>query len=149
MPRRPGRDARGATSVLRPSGARLLDRADAELPALPATPERNLVLSDVRDMQGMLELDAGRRAAALTLFEEARSLRRASTDADTSDIDYIVASVGVFDGHGSRRDSRRCCRSPAALATARLESTGVTAFRWTAAVAVRVMDYPAAAVGLR
>ena len=32
---------------------------------------------------------------------------------------------------------------------ARQESTGVTAFRWTAAAAVRVMDYPVAEVGLR
>ena len=32
--------------------------------------------------------------------------------------------------------------------SARLESTGVTAFRWLAAIAVRVMDYPTAAIAL-
>ena len=31
----------------------------------------------------------------------------------------------------------------------RRESTGVTAFRWAAAMAIRVMDYPTASIGLR
>jgi DNA-binding CsgD family transcriptional regulator len=137
------RDVRPATER-----RRLLAQTDAEIATLPATPEGNLVLSDVREMQGMLELDAGRHAAALALFEEARGLRRASTDPDTSDIDYVVASVGVFDGHVENGLETMLQVARGARA-ARQEGTGVTAFRWTAASAVRVMAYPVAEVGLR
>jgi DNA-binding CsgD family transcriptional regulator len=137
------RDVRPATER-----RRLLAQTDAEIATLPATPEGNLVLSDVREMQGMLELDAGRHTAALALFEEARGLRRASTDPDTSDIDYVVASVGVFDGHVENGLETMLQVARGARA-ARQEGTGVTAFRWTAASAVRVMAYPVAEVGLR
>ena len=126
---------------------RLLDQAEAELTALPDSPERNVVLADVRLMRGMLELDAGRHEAARALLDEARTLRLASTDPDTGDIDYTVASIDVFDGRlvdgfETMLEGARHARA------ARLESTGVTAFRWTAAAAVRVMAYPVAEIGV-
>ncbi len=126
----------------------LLAQADAELGALPVTPEGNLVLSDVREMQGMLELDAGRHTAALALFELASDLRRASSDPDTSDIDSVVASVEVLAGHVDD-GLETMLRGARGARAARQESTGVTAFRWAAASAVRVMAYPVAEVGLR
>ena len=108
----------------------------------------NSLLSDARLMRGILELDAGRHAAALALFDEARDLRIASDDPDTADIDYVVASVAVLNGKGhdgfdTMLEGARRARA------ARQESTGVTAFRWAAAAAVRVMAYPTAEIGLR
>jgi DNA-binding CsgD family transcriptional regulator len=137
------RDVRPATER-----RRLLAEADAEVAALPPSPDRDLVLYDVRTLQGMLALDAGDHAGALALFEEARVLLAASEDPDTGDIDYSIASVGVFagrveDGLEEMIDVARRERA------ARHEATGVTAFRWTAAAAVRVMAYPVAEVGLR
>ena len=89
----------------------------------------------------------GRLDAAAALLAEARQPRHGLGDPDTGEIDFIAASVDVLAG-----------RVDAGLATMlrvardardrRLESTGVTAFRWAAAMAVRVMDYPTAAVGL-
>jgi DNA-binding CsgD family transcriptional regulator len=135
---------------VRPAADRreLLARADAELAALPVTPEGNLALSDVREMQGMLELDAGRYTAALALFEAARDLRRASSDPDTNDIDCVVASLEVFAGHVDD-GLETMLRGARGARAARQESIGVTAFRWAAAAAVRVMAYPVAEVGLR
>jgi DNA-binding CsgD family transcriptional regulator len=126
---------------------RLLAEADAELAALPDTPDRNLVLSDVRTNQGLMELDGVQLETAAALFDEARRLRLASSDTDTGDIDYLAAELEVLAGRTgpgleTMLDVARRARS------ARLESTGVTAFRWLAGIAVRVMDYPAATVAL-
>ena len=137
--RRSWRRTRGATCVRRPT-SRLLAQADAELAALPATPEREPGPVRRREMQAMLEFDAGRRRRLGAVRGGARPAPGLD-DPDTGDIDYIVASVGVFEElgeDGSRDDAAGARRARAA----RLESTGVTAFRWAAAAAVRVMAYP-------
>jgi DNA-binding CsgD family transcriptional regulator len=124
-----------------------LDQAEAELAGLPDTPERALVLSDVRAFQAIIALDSGRLDQALALLAEARALRSASTDPDTGDIDFTEASVQVLEGHvdDGLDEVLRIARS---AREARLESTGVTAYRWAAALAIRVMDYPRAVIGL-
>ena len=142
--------AANARRDVRPAAERrrLLAEAEAELARLPHSPEMNSLLSDARLMRGILELDAGRHTAALALFGEARDLRIASDDPDTADVDYVVASVAVLSGDGhdgfdTMLEGARRARA------ARQESTGVTAFRWAAAAAVRVMAYPTAEIGLR
>ncbi len=135
---------------VRPASDRreLLAQADAELAALHGSPEINLIVSDVRLMQGMLELDAGQHAAATMLFDVARSLRLASTDPDCSDIDSMVASIDVFEGR-VENGLETILRVARGARAARQESTGVTAFRWSAAAAMRVMAYPVAEAALR
>jgi DNA-binding CsgD family transcriptional regulator len=137
------RDVRSAEE----RGALLL-AADAEVTALPETPDRNLVLSDLRVMQGLLEFDAGRHAAASARFDEARTLLHAAGITDSGDVDYIDATVDVFAGrvHEGLLAMLEVARRGR---EARQESTGVTAYRWAAAAAVRVMAYPIAEVGLR
>jgi DNA-binding CsgD family transcriptional regulator len=131
---------------------RLLDRADAELRAMPPGPERNLLLSDVRDLQAIVAMDAGRYTEATALLEEALAYRRTSSDPDTDGIEYTLSTVGVYDGRvteglGAMIDVARRARA------GNKESTGVTAFRWTTATATRVMAYDVAreclAEGLR
>jgi DNA-binding CsgD family transcriptional regulator len=137
--------AANARRDVRPAGdrRRLLDQADAELLALPPGPDRDLVLSEVRSMQGLLLVDAGQYAGARPLFEEARAFRRSSSDPDTDDLDYSLSTIGVYDGRvieglGAMIDVARRARE------AHRESTGVTAFRWTTATATRVMAYDTA-----
>ena len=61
----------------------LLAQAEDELRALPDTPERASALSDVRVMQAIMEIDAGRVEAAAALFKESREFRLQSTDPET------------------------------------------------------------------
>ena len=100
-------------------------------------------------MQGVLERDALHLDEAFQQFDEARRLWLESGDADTSDIDYMAAESYIVLAGRSMRGCRRCSRSRARPGTQRRESTGVTAFRWAAAMAIRVMDYPTASIGLR
>jgi DNA-binding CsgD family transcriptional regulator len=126
---------------------RLLAQAEGELLALADTPERALALSDVRLAQGIIEIDAVRVAAAETRFDEARALRRESTDPDVGDIDFMAAEADILDG---RVDEGLAAMLRVAYDArgARRESTGVTAFRWAAHMGVRVMDYPTAQIGI-
>ena len=126
----------------------LLAEAEAELANLPESPERAFVLADIRTMQGIIEIDAVRLAAAAALFDEARRLRLRSPDPDLGDIDFIAAEVDILEGRveAGLETMLRVARDARGR---NLESTGVTAFRWAAAMAVRVMDYPTAEVGTR
>jgi DNA-binding CsgD family transcriptional regulator/tetratricopeptide (TPR) repeat protein len=137
--------AANARRDVRPAAERrrLLDQADAELGGLPPSADRELVLSEVRTMQGLLATDSGYYTAAVPIFEEALASRRASSDPDTRDIDYTLSTLGVYDGRvteglGAMIDVAREARSE------QLESLGVTAFRWTTATATRVMAYDVA-----
>ncbi len=125
----------------------LLAQAEAELEVLPDTPERNLVLSDVRMSQGIIDLDSGRLDAGGVRFAEASDLRRRSSDPDTRDIDYIAAEIGVMTGQ-TDAGLESMLRIAREARSERLEALGVTAFRWTAAIAVRVLDYPTAVLAM-
>ena len=111
-------------------------------------PERSQVLSDVRLMQGVLERDALHLDEAFQQFDEARRLWLESGDADTSDIDYMAAESYIVSGKVDEGLSTML-RIARQARDQRRESTGVTAFRWAAAMAIRVMDYPTASIGLR
>ena len=125
----------------------LLAQAEAELEALPDSPDRNLNLSDVRLTQGIIDLDHGGREAAEARFAEARDLRRRSSDPDTREIDYVAAELGVLAGD-TETGLDTMLRIAHEARSERLEALGVTAFRWTAAMAVRVLDYPTAALAM-
>ena len=98
-------------------------------------------------ISGLLELDTGRLAEAATRFEEAaRHLREAGDD--ESEVAFFqallrVLSGDVSDGLRTMLDLARSARD------ARLEASGVTAYRTTAATAIRVMDYASAEIGLQ
>jgi DNA-binding CsgD family transcriptional regulator len=127
---------------------RYLDQAEAELNALPDTPERALALSDLWMYRAMLDIDLGHLEEADAHIAEARAQRLASDETDLGDIDFVAASIDVVRGKIDKgidrmmevaRDARQ----------ARLESTGVTSYRMAAAFAMRVMDYERAEIGLR
>ncbi|HKF85412.1 MAG TPA: AAA family ATPase [Candidatus Limnocylindrales bacterium] len=125
----------------------LIAQAGTEIAALPEGPETWLAMSDVRLFEGIVELDRANLEAADVLFEEARELRRRSGSDDTSDIDFTAATSDVIAGRGSDgiEEMLRIAREARG---ARVEGTGVTAFRWAAATALRVLDYPTARIGL-
>jgi DNA-binding CsgD family transcriptional regulator/tetratricopeptide (TPR) repeat protein len=126
---------------------RYLDQAAAELEALPESAERAMALSDVWWLRAMLAMDVGDLDAADVAIAESRSHRRASDDTDMGDIDFLQAALDVVrgrtdDGLDRMMEIARDARQ------ARLEATGVTAYRMAAAFAIRVMDYERAEVGL-
>jgi DNA-binding CsgD family transcriptional regulator/tetratricopeptide (TPR) repeat protein len=126
----------------------LLALAEAELMALAPSPAHHYVMSDLRDFQAMLAFDVGDLDEAGRLLEEARRHRLESDDHNTDDLDFTVASVDLLRGRLPVEDGLDEMLRVARIARdVRLESTGVTAYRWAAAVAVRVMDYPRAALG--
>jgi DNA-binding CsgD family transcriptional regulator len=147
--------AANARRDVRPRGERqaLLDQADAELARLEPSAGRSEALADVRLGQAILELDVVRLAEARVLFEEARRLIRESrTDRTTIEslelgIDYSLAEADVLEGKPSiglpqMLEIARRARE------ARMESTGVTAYRVAADVAFRVMEHEPCRAGI-
>ncbi len=126
---------------------RVLDQASAELEALPSSAERDDVLADVRVMQAILAEDRRELDLARSLFAEAAALSGGGDGDRARDLAFNLADFDVIDG---RVDSGldAMLRYSRAERAARHESSGVTALRWTAWVAVRVMDYATAAIGV-
>ena len=127
---------------------RLLAEAEHDLEDLPESPERMALLSDIRLFQGIIELNSTALEPAAVLFGEARRLWLAAGETDTTDFEWTAAQVDVLSG---RIDAglETMLRLARESRDARLESSGVTAYRTAAAIAVRVMAYPAAEIGLR
>jgi DNA-binding CsgD family transcriptional regulator len=130
-----------------PERLQLLEQVESELRELPDTPERTATLSDLRVFQALVSLDRGRLGEARALLDEARSLWRAAGSSDTRDIDYIAAGVDVLAGR-TDTGTATMLRIARDARESRLEATGVTAYRWLAAIAIRVMDYATAEIGL-
>ncbi len=125
----------------------IVDQAEAELVALPASPERASLLGQVRFDQAVLALDAGDFEEARARLDEVRSLAVEAGESEL-DVDCWAAVPSVLEGQvqaglATMLDVARRARD------ARLESPGVSSYRVAAATAVRVMDYGAAAEGLR
>jgi DNA-binding CsgD family transcriptional regulator/tetratricopeptide (TPR) repeat protein len=123
----------------------IIDQAVEELEALPPSPERDVVLADALDFRARFAIDVNDFATAEALFDDIQRLD--SSPDRVADVAYQRAEIGIHHGRvaeglagmlGYARMSRDANR----------ESAGVTAFRWTSALATRVMDYPTAAVGL-
>jgi len=124
----------------------LVDQAETEIAVIPPSPKRSLLLAGLRADQGFLELDAGRHAAAVARFEEARTASEEAGE-DQLERDYLEAlprlQVGEAGGLATMLDVARRSRD------ARLEIAGVAAFQRASNMAVRFMDYPSAEIGLR
>jgi DNA-binding CsgD family transcriptional regulator len=131
----------------------LLDQAEAELSARPPSPKRAEALADLRLMQAVLELDAVRLPEARTLFEEARHQIRQSGVDETNllnmelDIDYLLAQTRVLEGKPSIGLPEMLVIARRAR-DARMESTGVTAYRVAADMAFRVMEHGPLRIGI-
>lgn len=125
----------------------LLEQAEVEIQAIPPSPRRADLLALQRAEQAVAELEVGHFDAAVARFEESRA---ATLEAGESDVDVdawiaIPRLLGDADPTALRTmlDAARRARDE------RLESAGVTAYRVSAAMAVRVMDYPRALEGIR
>jgi DNA-binding CsgD family transcriptional regulator len=125
----------------------LMERAEAEIGALPASRERAALLGQHRFDQAVFETEAGHFDAAAARFEEARAALLEAGESDL-DVDAWVAIPRVLSGRDPGALSRMLEVARQAR-DARLESAGVSAFRAAAATAVRLMDYPLAVDGLQ
>ena len=125
----------------------LIRQAESELMAEPPSPERASAVAELRLHQAMLELDGGHLAEASALFAEAGGLLREAGEDDT-DADYFGAMPRILAGdvHGGLQTMLDVARR---AREARIESSGVTAYRAAAAMAIRVMEYPMAEIGLQ
>jgi DNA-binding CsgD family transcriptional regulator len=144
-----------ARKEVRPRSERTasLDQAEAELVVLPPSPERSAALADLRLFQAILQLDGVKLPEARALFADSRRLIREAGVAATMvdiwelDIDYMLAEADVLDGAtesglAAMLDVARRARD------ARMESTGVTAYRVAADVAFRVMEHGSSRIGI-
>jgi DNA-binding CsgD family transcriptional regulator len=125
----------------------LIQLAEPEIQALPDTPQRASIESELRFDQAMMELDRGRLDQAAARFAEARALLRKAGEDDT-DFDWLEAMPRILSGETdsgleTMLDAARRARD------AKLESAGVSGYRATGSMAIRVMDYQRAEVGLR
>lgn len=124
----------------------LLDQLEASLAPIPPSRARSEMLVQLCVDQAMLELDAGHFDASIARFDEARR-HALEAGEDDPDIDIHEAIPKLLSGRGTDEISSMLEGARRAR-EARRESSGVSAYRWAAATAVRIMDYPAANEGL-
>ncbi len=122
----------------------LIDQAAEELEGLPPSIERDEILSDVHEFRAIFELDRHDLEAAARELAEARRLDPGLESQEWED--FLAAEIDILEGRTDLGLETMLRVARDARAGER-ESTGVTAFRWAAAMAVRVMDYPTAAEG--
>jgi DNA-binding CsgD family transcriptional regulator len=127
---------------------RYLDQAEAELESLPESSERAMALSEVWWLRTMLATDVGDLDGADAAISAARTYRLVSGDSDPTDIDFLAASIDVIRGRTDEGLDRMMVIARDAR-QARLDATGVTSYRMAAALAMRVMDYGRAEIGLQ
>jgi DNA-binding CsgD family transcriptional regulator len=131
----------------------LLDQADAELAALPATPERAMNYVDLRMQQSVLELDAAhlpearRRLAECLAFAEEADFAETPGFITRLDIEHELAWADVLGGD-AKGGLARMLELARQARDAHFEATGVTNYRVTADVAARVMEYPTSTIGV-
>jgi DNA-binding CsgD family transcriptional regulator len=124
-----------------------LIEAEAELAQVPASAERSLVLADLREIQAIVAIDAMELDAAERYVGEMAGHAAEGGRAVADDVAFYTAQIDTLRGRTASGidaiiDVARRARD------ANEESTGVTAFRVAAQVAVRVMDIAAARLGL-
>ena len=135
----------------------LADQAEAELAALPASNDRHLLMCDLYLYRAVWALDRPHLADAERAFARAR---RELDDLDPAfaashpdipfyrrDLEYWEAQLEVLRGNVETGLQTMIAVARAAR-DEHLESSGVTAFRNSAQLGVRVMDYPTARIGL-
>jgi len=164
--------ASSARKDVRPrnESAALVAQAEAELLAAPPSPERSAGVADLRFIQAIMALNVGQRAEARVRLDEtlAASLEFAPSRQDGGaapgllsrsgpgvaalestklDIEHFRAWIDALDGDVAGGLSRMMVVSREAR-DADFESSGVTGYRVAADTAVRLMDYPTAALGV-
>jgi len=126
----------------------LTDQALTELEALPVTPEREAVRSEVLGVRGASLFDAmdlvAARATASAMGEAARA---AGAEGDIIDSDALIGLLDVLEGD-TQPGLAAVGRAARAAREAGFETISVTAYRDGAAAAARVMDYEAADASL-
>jgi DNA-binding CsgD family transcriptional regulator/tetratricopeptide (TPR) repeat protein len=140
---------------VRPRSERVafLDQADAELAALPPSPERSASLADVAYMRAILEIDGVRLSETRSLLDKCLALTIESgaeqtlMDITRLDIDHMLAWADALDGDVQGGLARMVEVSREARDRT-WESTGVTGYRIAADMAIRFMEYPTSIVGL-
>ena len=135
----------------------IVDQAEAELASLPPSGERSLLMTDVHLFRAIWAIDGPdldeadrqfRRARAeLDALDPAFAAAEPNVRAYTGEVEYWAASLEVLRGNVDEGLATTLTVARAAR-DARQESTGVTAFRNTALLGVRVMDYEVARIGL-
>jgi len=147
----------------------LLAEAEAELLALPPSRDRSAGLADLRFMQAVLDVGAGKLAEARARAEECLAVSgdAGSSDPDAApagllsqagpgiaalestrlDMEHFLAELDALEGDVAGGLARMIEVSRVAR-DASLESTGVTGYRVAADIAVRLMDYPTAVLGV-
>ena len=140
---------------VRPRSERVarLEQAEAELMALPASPERSGVLADVRRMQAVLELDGVRLPEARARLAEQLAFAAESGVDDSEmkltqlDVDHAIGWAEALGGNPTSGLAQMLEASRAGRDLS-FEGMGVTGYRITADIAMRFMEYPTAIVGL-
>ena len=132
-----------------PRGERraVIEDAETELTSLPPSPDRDDLMAEIVWNQAVLHLESGDFEAAGAGFTRARAFAPGSPTADL-DFDPFDAIPRVMRGDvdGGLQvmfDAARRARD------AKMEVTGVSAYRLTAWMATRVMAYPMAEAGLQ
>lgn len=116
----------------------------AEVEALPASRDRDLLLAEILDVRAFLEVDAGRLDAADEDVRRAIDLAAANNDRElVLDAMFSAARLEIASGR-IREGFDRGLRAAREARDAGYESVGVTAFRNLAIIAARVLDYEAA-----
>jgi DNA-binding CsgD family transcriptional regulator len=132
---------------------RLFPEIEAELLALPSSPERSGLLADLRVMQGVFALDVSDVELARARLAEARQLIGEADPAtglgemSTLDLDHELAWADVLAGDAPGGLSRMLGFARQAR-EANLEGSGVTNYRITADIAARVMEYDVSMAGI-
>jgi DNA-binding CsgD family transcriptional regulator/tetratricopeptide (TPR) repeat protein len=132
----------------RAEASSFLERAEAEIGAIPESPDRTRLRSYLLAMQAddallFHDLDAARTAA-----EAARTLAESLGDRETVlDTELTLARIDIVAGRieDGLRDGLRAARE---ARDAGYESVGVTGYRNMAIMAARVLDAPAAELAL-
>jgi DNA-binding CsgD family transcriptional regulator len=131
----------------------LLEQAEAELSAQPASPERAGALADVRFMQAILEIDGVRLPETRALLAEhlafaaEAGLDQTLMEITRLDVDHMLGMADALGGDVIAGLARMIGASREAR-DKHFESTGVTGYRVAADMAIRFMEYSTSTVGL-
>lgn len=127
----------------------LIEQGIREIADLPASPKRDEARLDLLSFLPIVEMDELDLDAAAATAQTYLELARAAGDRQYElDAEFMTTQIEAI--RGQSRD--HLGRLHAIAREARdlgFEATGVTAFRVTGTVAVRLMDYPAAEAALR
>ena len=131
----------------------LFEQAEAELAALPPSPQRSGACAELRYFQAILDLDGVRLAETRQRLDESwqhtleSDFDATMTEIMRLDIEHMRSWADALDGNVVEALPRMLELSREAR-DAHFEATGVTNYRITADIAARLMEYPTSAIGI-